>query len=107
MPSQTGVYSFNVRRFKKAKPVQIAESLISDYKRSCNTLHLDGTPKFGKHYESYNLVTGKGKYLTTGIQETDLESTETQPNVLIDIIKEFEELLNKSEYDVSKKLCLK
>ena len=81
MPSQTGVYSFNVRRFKKAKPVQIGESLISDYKRSCNTLDLDGTPKFGKHYETYNLVTGKGKYLTTGIQEIYFDNTEIELNV--------------------------
>ena len=102
MPSQTGVYSFNVHRFKKAKPVQIGESLISDYERSCNTLHLDGTPKFGKHYETYNLVTVKGKYLTTGIQEIYFENTETQLNVLIDIIKELKESLNKSESDVSK-----
>ena len=56
---------------------------------------------------TYNVVTGKGGYLATVIQEIYFENTETQLNVLIDIIKELEEPLNKSEFDVSKKLSLK
>ena len=78
-----------------------------NYERSCNTLHLDGRSKFVKHYETYNVVTGKGGYLTTVIQEIYFESTETRLNVLIDIIKELEESLNKSESAVSKKLSHK
>ena len=70
--------------------MQIAESLISDYEKSCHTLHEDETSKFGKHYETYNVVTGKCQYLTTDIQKVFSGNTKTQLNVLIDIFKELE-----------------
>ena len=67
-------------------------------------MHLDGTSNFVKHYETYNVVTGKCGYLKTVIQEIYFENTETRLNVLIYIIKELEESLNKSESAVFKKL---
>ena len=82
---------------RRLSQLQIAESLISDYEKSCNSLQSDGTSKFGKHYETYHVVTGKGQYLTTGIREVSSGNTQTQLNVLIDIFKELEESLNKKK----------
>ena len=53
------------------------------------------------------LLLEKTRHLTTDIQEIYFENTKTQLNVLIDIIKELEESLSKSESDVSKKLSVK
>ena len=60
--------------------------------------------KHGKHYKTYNVVTGKGKYLTTGIREISSGNTETQMDVLIYIFILLEESLNKAESDVSEKI---
>ena len=89
--------------------MQIAESLILDYEKSFNTLHYNGKSKFGKYYETYNVVTGKDQYLTTDVREASSGNTETQLNILIDIFKELEKSLKKSESAVSlikKMLCL-
>ena len=47
---------------RRLSQLQITESLISDYKKSFNSLHSDGTSKFGEHYETYNVATGKGHF---------------------------------------------
>ena len=47
---------------RRLSQLQITESLISDYKRSFNSLHSDGTSNFGEHYETYNVATGKGQF---------------------------------------------
>ena len=47
---------------RRLSQLQITESLISDYKRSFNSLHSDGTSNFGEHYETYNVATGQGHF---------------------------------------------
>ena len=40
--------------------LHVAESLILDNEKPRNTLHSDRTSKSGKHYETFNVFTGKG-----------------------------------------------
>ena len=68
-------------------------------------MHSDETSKFGKHYEAYNAAIGKCQYLTPDMQEVFSGNTETQLNVLIDIFKELEDSLNKSDL-MPQKNCL-
>ena len=93
----------------KLSQLQIVESLISNYEKSCSTFNFDCTSNFEKHYQTFNVVTGKGQHLTAGVREVFSGNTETQLNVLINIFEKLEEFriqLKKSESDVSKKFSL-
>ena len=79
--------------YTESKRLQVAESLLKDYDSSCRTLHTDGTSKFGKHYGTYDVVTDQGQTLIAGIREVSSGDTETQLNVLLDILSEIEESL--------------
>ena len=41
---------------RRLSQLQITESFISNYEKSCNTLHSDETSKFWKHYEAYIML---------------------------------------------------
>ena len=84
--------------------LQVAESLLKDYDSSCKTLHTDGTSKFGKHYGIYDAVTDQGQTLIAGIREVLSCDTETQLNVLVDILSEIEESLQDTEKNASNKI---
>ena len=84
--------------------LQVAESLLKDYDSSCKTLHTDGTSKFGKHYGIYDVVTDQGQTLIAGIREVLSCDTETQLNVLVDILSEIEESLQDTEKNVFNKI---
>ena len=84
--------------------LQVAESSLKDYDSSCRTLHTDGTSKFGKHYETYDVVTDQGQTSITGIREVSSDDTETQLNVCLDILSEIEESLQDTEKNVSNKI---
>ena len=78
---------------RRLSQLQVAESLLKDYDSSCRTLHTDGTSKFGKHYGTYDVVTDQGQTLIAGIREVSSGDTETQLNVLLDILSEIDESL--------------
>ena len=50
------------------------------------------------------MVTDQGQTLTAGIREVSLGDTETQFNVLLDILSEIEESLQDTEKSVSNKI---
>ena len=89
---------------RRLSQLQVAESLLKDYDSSCRTLHTDGTSKFGKHYGTYDVVTDQGQTLIAGIREVSSGDTETQLNVLLDILSEIEESLLDAEKNVSNKI---
>ena len=89
---------------RRLSQLQVAESLLKDYDSSCRTLHTDGTSKFGKHYETYDVVTDQGQTSITGIREVSSDDTETQLNVCLDILSEIEESLQDTEKNVSNKI---
>ena len=89
---------------RRLSQLQVAESLLKDYDSSCRTLHTDGTSKFGKHYGAYDVVTDQGQTLTAGIREVSSGDTETQLNVLLDILSEIEESLQDTEKNVYNKI---
>ena len=66
--------------------LQVVQSLSKDYDSSCRTLHTDGTSKFGKYYGTYDVATDQGQTLTAGTREVLSGDTETQLNVLLDIL---------------------
>ena len=97
---------------RRLSQLQVAESLLKDYDSSCRTLHTDGTSKFGKHYGTYDVVTDQGQTLIAGIREVSSGDTETQLNVLLDILSKIEESLQDTnsvfqDYRVSAVMLLK
>ena len=52
------------------------------------------------------MVTDQGQTLTAGIREVSSSDTETQLNVLLDILSEIEESLQDTEKNVSNKIIL-
>ena len=91
---------------RRLSQLQVAESLLKDYDSFCRTLHTDGTSKFGKSYGTCGVVTDQGQTLTAGIREVSSSDTETQLNVLLDILSEIEESLQDTEKNVSNKIIL-
>jgi len=79
--------------------------LLENFENSFNTLHTDGTSKFGKHYGTYDIVTRQGKVLVAGIREVASGDTDTQLSVLQSILKEVEEAVeNDNSENVSNKI---
>ena len=89
---------------RRRSQLQVAESLLKDYGSSCRTLHTNGTLKFGKHYGTYDVVTDQGQTLTAVIREVSSGDTESQLNVLPDILSEIEESLQDTEKNVPNKI---
>ena len=89
---------------RRISHLQVAESVLKDCDSSCRTLHTNDTSKFGKHYGTYDVVTDQGQTLTAGIREVSSGDTETQFNVLLDILSEIEESLQDTEKSVSNKI---
>ena len=67
--------------------VQLAEVLSVP---SYNTLHTDGTTKFGHKYNGYQVSTNEG-FLTLGIQEVCFGTAQTELTTLQDILEELSE----------------
>ena len=42
-----------------------------------NTLHGDGTTKYHRHFQNYQVTTADGKTLSTGLMETVSQDAET------------------------------
>jgi len=57
-------------------------------------LHTDGTSKFGKHYGTYDIVTDEGDAYLAGIREVSGGDTETQLNVLKELLGELDDSSN-------------
>ena len=89
---------------RRLSQLQVAESLLKDYDSSCRTLHTDCTSKFGKHYGTYDVATDQGQTLIAGIREVSSGDTETQLNVILDILSEIKESLQDTEKNVSSKI---
>ena len=48
---------------RRLSQIHVAETVLTDYENRENTLHTDGTSKFGKHYGTYDIVTNNGEVL--------------------------------------------
>ena len=83
--------------------IQVAETLLQNYENDSRTLHTDGTSKFGQHYGTYDIV-GESGPLVAGLRLMETGDTQTQMNVLNEILTDIESSMKNSEHSISKKI---
>lgn len=66
--------------------IQVCESIIDS--DQLNTLHSDGTSKFGQHYETYDMSLSSGKKLVLGMREVGAGNALSQFDCLKEIVSE-------------------
>ena len=76
---------------RRISQIHVAECLTDNFDSARNTLHTDGTSKFGKHYGTYDIVTDEGNVFLAGIREVAGGDTETQLQVLKDLLNEIDD----------------
>ena len=83
--------------------IQVAETLLQNYENDSRILHTDGTSKFGQHYGTYDIV-GESGPLVAGLRLMETGDTQTQMNVLNEILTDIESSMENSEHSISKKI---
>ena len=85
---------------------QVGTTLITDYEKSKRTLQSDGTSKFGHHFGTYDIATESGENFVAGLRPMSTGDSETQMNVLKQILEEIEKVCEGSETKMAKKIFI-
>ena len=101
--------SFARSQYEEARLLAMGQAgsiLIQDYDQSKRTLQSDGTSKFGHHYGTYDIATEDGVNMVLGMRPMATGDSQTQMDVLKQILEEIEKVCNGSETDMAKKIIV-
>ncbi|XP_057300254.1 uncharacterized protein LOC130630693 [Hydractinia symbiolongicarpus] len=101
LPSQ-GLKSHLMQEALILAQLQVAEAMIDNDKEAFgNCLHGDGTSKYHKHYQNFQITTSKGKTLTFGLSEVAGGDAATVMKNFTDTIDDMCDILKECDKDAN------
>jgi hypothetical protein len=76
--------------------------LNTDFGNEGITLHSDGTSKFQRHFQNFQITTAEGKTLSTGLFEVAAGDTETLMKAFLQNIEDIRGTISTTEDDLIK-----
>ena len=84
---------------KRVAQSQVAEAMLTGQGQELkgNTLHQDGTSKFHRHFQSFQITTSEGTTLSAGLSEVARADASTLTSEFHDLIKDLAQSLDPSK----------